>query len=43
MPLCRVKCKGYVYIALYIYDNLVISDMVAIVLKIVKGLQDYLS
>ena len=47
--------KGIVYIALYIDDNLIIGDMAAmddaiawqksngLVLKIVEGLQDYLS
>ena len=55
MPLHEEECKGYRYIALYIDDNLILGKMVAIddaiadlkskrlMLKIVEGLQDYLS
>ena len=51
----KKSAKGIVHVALYVNDNLMIGDIAAIdnaigalknkglVLKIVKGLQDYLS
>ena len=55
MPLCQEKCKCIVYIALYVGDDLMVNNIEAIdkviaalkknglVLKVVKGLQVYLS
>ena len=55
MPLCKKEHERIVYVALYVDDNLMVGDIVAIdnaiealknkglVLKIMDGLQDYLS
>ena len=55
MPLCQKEHEGYIYVALYIDDNLMIGNSAIIddailelknkglVLKIMEGLQDYLS
>ena len=55
MPLCQEKCKGKVYIALYIDDNLMVGNIKAIngaitalkdngvVLKVMEEIHDFLS